>query len=110
MGAAKRTLDSEDRSGRIGQEGKAGERSAKVVPPKWPHRPPPLTAGPGFGRKLPGRAGEMGPFQSGPEEDGGAMEAGSGRGALAGRVGGGGPPRSPGGRMKKKGFNGGRRV
>jgi hypothetical protein len=42
LGAAKRTLDGEDRSERIESEGK-GRR--KVVPPKWPRRSPPLTAG-----------------------------------------------------------------
>src|ERR1035437_9060897 len=43
LGAAKRTLDGEDRSEMIAEEGKAGERSAKGGPPFWYPRPPPLT-------------------------------------------------------------------
>src|SRR5450756_1761886 len=43
LGAAKRTLDGEDRSEMIAEEGKAGERSAKGGPPFWCPRPPPLT-------------------------------------------------------------------
>jgi hypothetical protein len=35
LGAAKRTLDGEDRSERIRKQGKAGESLTKVVPPNW---------------------------------------------------------------------------
>src|SRR5438067_11766042 len=40
LGAAKRPLESEDRSEMIATKGKARR---KAVPPEWPHRAPPLT-------------------------------------------------------------------
>jgi hypothetical protein len=43
LGAAKRTLDGEDRSATMAEEGKAPCGSAQNGPPKWPLRPPPLT-------------------------------------------------------------------
>ena len=38
LGAAERTLNGEDRSEMIAEEGKAGEQLAKSGPPRWPPR------------------------------------------------------------------------
>jgi hypothetical protein len=43
LGAAQRTLDGEDRSAMIAEEGKAGRNIGETRPPKWYPRPPPLT-------------------------------------------------------------------
>src|SRR5450755_4775327 len=43
LGAAQRTLDGEDRSEMIAEEGKAGRNIGETWPPKWYPRPPPLT-------------------------------------------------------------------